>query len=157
MIIPVSSNQSCSESTSWIHAWSGVADDSEMSQSNSESNSQWSHEAWIRLVFISDAKDDQHKNESEEEFKSNSLECTDAFAQRCVTETSSSEIFTSLHELVKASNTSRSSSALCNDVENRADNWDFASCQKANSDSWVNVTSRNMSNCLNANKKTSCD
>lgn len=76
MIFPISRDDSCSESTGGVHAWSGVRNNAKMTQCDSQSNGQWGDEAGIWFVLIGDAENDQNQNESEEELKAKSLKNT---------------------------------------------------------------------------------
>lgn len=153
MIWPNSSDNSSSESASWIHARSGVRNDAKMPQCDGESDSQWCDETRVWLVLIGNAENDQHKNEAEEELKSESLPYVDILAQCGVT-----EAFCSLHisnQCVQWGNRSDSSGTLRKNIQNRAKNGNSTSGQKTDGDGWINVTSGNVPDGLKSAQKHS--
>lgn len=81
MILPVVRDQSCSEGTSRVHGASSVRNNTEMAESDCQTDCQGSNEARVRFVLIGDTEHDQHEDEAEEKFKSKSLELTDVGIQ----------------------------------------------------------------------------
>lgn len=148
MVFPDSSNESCSESASWIHWRSSIADNTKVSQSDSQADGQWSDEARVWFIFIWNTKNDENKNEAEEKFKSKALICGNMFVQVGVSKTCTDVGWEISDKNVQACSSCGSSSALCDDIKNCANDGNFSSGKKTNGNSRVYVTTRNMPNSL---------
>lgn len=134
---PIIANESGSERASWIHRASGERNSSQVSQSDSQSNSQWSNVPRVRLVLVADSENAEDQNEAEEELETKGLIDGDAglWVESGVTKS-----IGRINKHPQRGSSSNGASTLSEDVENSTDDANFASDQKAASDCRINVT-----------------
>lgn len=87
MALPVSSNNSRTKATGWVHARSGEVYSSKMSESYGETNGERSSRFSVGFVWIAHPEYCQDKNEAQEYFYSKSLQFGQLSVDLCVAKT----------------------------------------------------------------------